>query len=84
MVYKFKFILRVLKTFPLDTPIESDSNEITVIEKKFEYLKNTIQPWFPKLNNLSGYNNDAQNNTPISPEKLVKLGKKTRKTLSRL
>ena len=28
-----KFILRVLKMFPLDTPIESDSNEITVIER---------------------------------------------------
>ena len=67
-----KFVLRVLKTFPLDMPIESDSNEITVIEKKFEYLKNTIQPWFTKLNN-SSYNNDAQDNTPISREKLVKL-----------
>ena len=60
-----KFILRVLKTLPLDAPIESDSNEITVTEKKFEYLKNTIQLWFTKLNN-SSYNNDAQDNTPIS------------------
>ena len=33
-----KFIHGVLKTFPLDIPIESDSNEITLTEKKFEYL----------------------------------------------
>ena len=73
-----KFIFRVLKTFPLDTPIESDSNEITVIEKKFEYLKNTIQPWFAKLNN-SSYNNDAQDNAPIFQEKLVKFWQENKK-----
>ena len=78
-----KFILRVLKTFPLDTPTESDSNEITVTEKKFEYLSNTIQPWFAKLNN-SNYNNDAQDNTPISREKLVKLRQENKKKTSRV
>ena len=59
-------------------PIDIDINEITVIEKKFEYLKNTIQPWFAKLNN-SSYNNDAQDNTPISREKLVKLWHENKK-----
>ena len=39
-----KFVNRILKSFPLDTPTENNINDLRSIEKKLEYVKSTIQP----------------------------------------
>ena len=67
-----KFVNRILKSFPMETPTENNINDLRSIEKKLEYVKSTIQPWFSKHNTFNN-NNVSQDNTPVPREKITKL-----------